>query len=257
MTIENGPALPTSAAEPKPNSFGRIVGVLTAPTSTFEAIARRPDVLVPLVVLMIFSLLANVLIARNIDFNSITRQAIEDSQSGSSQQMTAEQMDRAVRFGGAIAKAMTYAAPVLQLIVLAAIAGLLLIAFRMFGGEGDYRQAFSIATYSWYPLVINGVIAMIVLLSRKSISVADLRSPVRSNLGFLVDMKTHPFGSAILSSLDVFSFWSIALLIIGFAAMSRLSKGKAAAIVLTYWILYIGVFKMTGAALQTMRMKAS
>lgn len=258
MTVGNGPVTAaTSAAEPKPNPFQRIMGVLMAPTSTFESIAKRPDVVVPLLVLVVFSLLANVLIARNVDFTSITRQAIEDSQSGSSRQMPPEQMERAVRFGSAIAKATTYAAPVLQLIVLAAMAGLLLIGFRMFGGEGDYKQAFSITTYSWYPLVINGLIATIVLLTRKSISVADLRSPVKSNLGFLVDMKTHPFAAAILSSLDVFTFWTLVLLIIGFAAMSRLSKGKTAAIVLTYWVLYVGIFKMTGAALQAMRMKAS
>jgi hypothetical protein len=242
-------------AEPKPNPFQRIIGVLTAPVPTFDSIAKRPDVLVPLIILIVFSIVANVLIARNVDFASITRQAIEDSQS-STQQMTSEQMDRAVRFGSAIAKAMTYAGPILQIIVLAVIAGLMLISFRMFGGEGDYKQAFSITVYSWYPLTIFGIISMIVLLSRKSISVIDLGNPVRSNLGFLANMKTQPFAYAILSSLDVFSFWTMALMVIGYAAMSRMSKGKAAAVVITYWVLYVGIFKMIGAALSSMRAKA-
>lgn len=242
-------------AEPKPNPFQRIIGVLTAPVPTFDSIAKRPDVLVPLIVLIVFSIVANVLIARNIDFTSITRQAIEDTQS-STQQMTSEQMERAVRFGSAIAKAMTYAGPILQIVVLAVVAGLMLIGLRMFGGEGDYKQAFSITVYSWYPLTIFGMISMIVLLSRKSISVIDLANPVRSNLAFLANFKTQPFAHAILSSLDVFSFWTMALMVIGYAAMSRMSKGKTAAIVITYWVLYIGIFKMIGAALRSMRAKA-
>src|SRR5512140_1423214 len=149
MTIDSEPlAAPPRADEPKPNGFQRIVGVFMTPTSTFESIAKRPDIVVPLLVLMVFSLVANILIARNVDFTTITRQAIEDSQSRSSQPLTAEQMDRGVRFGAAIAKATTYAAPVVQIIVLSIVAGLFLIGFRMFGGEGDFKQSFSIATYS-------------------------------------------------------------------------------------------------------------
>lgn len=257
VAVEPGTVAGTAGAPigPKPNPFQRIIGVLTAPVTAFDSIAKRPDVLVPLIIIVVFTIVANVLIARNVDFASITRQAIEDSQS-STQQMSAEQMERGVRFGAAIAKAMTYAAPILQIIVLAVIAGLMLIGFRMFGGEGDYKQAFSITVYSWYPMAIFGIISMIVLLTRKSISVVDLANPVRSNLGFLANIKTQPFAYAMLSSLDVFSFWTMALMIIGYSAMSRMSKEKVAAVVITYWVLYIGVFKMIGAALSSMGKKA-
>ena len=51
---------------------------------------------------------------------------------------------------------------------------------------------------------------------------------IKTNPGFLVDMKTHPMLFALLSSLDVFTIWTVVLLIIGFAALSRASKAKAA-----------------------------
>lgn len=255
MTIETEPATAPVVPEPKPNGFQRIVGVLTAPTSTFERIAARPDVLVPLLVVLLFSIVTNVMLAQHIDFGAITRQAIEDSQRPG-QQMTAEQMDRAVRFGGAIAKAMTYAGPVISLIVLAVIAGLMLIGFRMFGGEGDFKQAFSITVYSWFPMILFGIVSLVVLMSRKSVSAMDLRNPVMSNLGFLADPMKKPFAFAILSSIDVFSIWTMVLMVIGFTFMSRMSRGKTAAVVVTYWVLYIGIFKMIGAAFQAMRAKS-
>ena len=53
-------------------------------------------------------------------------------------------------------------------------------------------QAFSVATYGWYPRLIKGVISVIVLMNRKSITIWDLQNPVRSNLGFLFDPRTKP-----------------------------------------------------------------
>jgi hypothetical protein len=242
-----------TAAETKVNSFQRITGVLFSPAETFESIASRPDILIPLLILMAISLTANILIAQHVDFGSITRDAIEQSSNAS--KMTPDQVERGVRFGAAIAKATTYAAPVLQIIVLSIVAGMFLLSFRMFGGEGDYKQAFSILVYGWYPLLVQAIIATVVLMNRKELTAWELSNPIRSNLAFLVDRKVQPFAAALLGSLDIFTIWSVVLFIIGYAAMSKMSRSKSATIVIALWVLYVGIFKMGGAALQAMRMK--
>lgn len=254
MTENIEPVVPQAPpAEPKPNPFERITGVFFSPVETFNSIAKRPDILVPLLILIVISLAANILVAQRINFASITREAIE--QTPNAGQMSAEQIDRAVRFGSAIAKVTTYAAPALQLIVLALVAGIFLMCFRMFGGEGNYKQAFSVLVYGWYPLLLQAIIATAVLMSRHGITAGDLRNPIRSNLAFLADPKTQPFATALLGSLDIFTIWALVLFIIGYAAMSKFSKGKSAAVVISLWVLYVGVFKLTAAALQAMRMK--
>ncbi len=254
MTMDVEPVAPKpNAPETRANPFQRIAGVFFSPGETFDSIALRPDILAPLLILIVISLAANLLIAQHIDFTVITRDAIEQSPNAS--QMTPAQIERGVRFGAAIAKATTYAAPVLQLIVLAIVSGIFLISFRMFGGEGDYKQSFSILVYGWYPLLVQAIIATVVLMNRKELTAWDLSNPVRSNLAFLVDRKVQPFAAALLGSLDVFTIWSVVLFIIGYAAMSKLSKSKSAAIVIALWVLYIGIFKLTGAAFQVMRMK--
>jgi hypothetical protein len=66
---------------------------------------------------------------------------------------------------------------------------------------------------------------------------------VASNLGAfgLIDEKAHAFLASILTSIDVFSAWTIALLSIGFASVSdrKLSAQKAAAAVLALWAVYV------------------
>ena len=250
---ETSPASPPPAAGPaeKTNSFQRIVGVLFAPTSTFESIARRPDIAVPLAVFAIVSLIAGVVTARVVDFNAMAREAMEAAGS----QMSPEQLERMTRFSAAMMRGTAYASPLVVLLVLAISAGLLLIGFRLMGGEGDFKTAFSITTYAWYPRLIKSVLALIVIVSKKSFSIYDLQDPIRSNPAFLFNPKTQPVMFALATSLDVFTIWSIVLLVIGFAAMSRLPRVRSAVIVIILWVVGI-VLSLIGPAMQAMRMKS-
>ena len=64
---------------------------------------------------------------------------------------------------------------------------------------------------------------------------------VVSNLGPLVDAKTHPVLNTLLSSVDLFSIWTVVLLSMGFAAMSekKITAGQAAVPIVILWILWI------------------
>jgi hypothetical protein len=44
---------------------------------------------------------------------------------------------------------------------------------------------------------------------------------------------------ALFSSFDIFSLWAIALLVIGFAAAARISKGTTAGGVIGMWLVYV------------------
>jgi hypothetical protein len=67
-------------------------------------------------------------------------------------------------------------------------------------------------------------------------------------------MKAQPILFALLTSLDVFMLWTIILLTIGFSKVSRLSKGKSAAIIVSLWIVTVAI-KLGFAALGAARMK--
>jgi hypothetical protein len=237
MTIgqDNALAAPVPDAEPKPNSFQRIIGVLFSPDATFASIARRPDWVVPLAILMFVGLIGGIAVAQRVDFNTVARDAMEANPQTA--KLPPDRVDKMVHFTAGTMKVGAYASPVIATLALMIVSGAILIGCRMFGGEGDFKQAFSASTYAWYPRVIKGILAAIVLLSKKGITVWDLQNPVRSNLGFLFDPKTQPVQFALGSSLDIFAIWSVILLVIGFAAVSRLSKARSAAVVVTLWIV--------------------
>jgi hypothetical protein len=250
MTTGQDNALASPDPGPKPNPMQRVIGVIFSPDATFASIAKRPDWVLPLVLLLITSLVAGFIIAQHVDFGSAARASMEQNKNA-----TPEQIDKAVKIAGAIGKVFTYLSPVLSLIGLLIIAGVLLLAFRLFGGEGDFKQAFSVTCYASIPSIIKSVVTLIILVARGGIiPVEVLATLVRSNLGFLADMKTSPMAFALYSSFDIFSVWFLILMIIGFAYVSRLSKAKSAGIIISLWIVVL-LLKLIGPALQAMRAK--
>lgn len=245
---DNAIGTPVPDPGPKPNSFQRIIGVLFSPDATFASIARRPDWVLPLVLLLISSLAVGIVIAQHVDFGAAAREAMEQNKN-----MSQEQLDRGVKMAGSIGKVTTYLSPVLSLIGLLIIAGVLLLAFRLFGGEGDFKQAFSVVCYASIPSIIKGLLMLIIIVAKGGIIPAQgLATLVRTNLGFLVDYKANPMGFALLSSFDIFSIWYLALLIIGFAYVSRLSRVKSAVIIISLWIVVL-LIKLIGPAMQSLR----
>jgi hypothetical protein len=243
------PTAPVPPA-PRPNPFQRIIGVFISPGETFASIARQPDWVVAVLVIVVISLAAGVLIAQRVDFNTLAREAMEMNPQAAS--MPADRMETSVRFTAGLMKVSTYLSPFLSVLVLLIVSAVLLLVFRLFGGEGTFLQAFSTTTYAWYPRVVKGVLAAVVILSRNSLSIFDLQNPLMSNLGFLFDPKTQPLHFALASSLDIFSIWSLILLIIGFSQVSRLSRAKSAAIVIGLWVV-ANMFALIGPAMQTLR----
>ena len=246
--IATPPAVPP-AVPPAPgkSAWERLAGVFFSPVETFEDIARRPDLLMPLAIIVIISIISTAMLVPKMDFESATRDAIQQS----GQKMSEQDLDRAVRMGSGIGKTMAYFSPVFSIIILAIIAGVLLLAFRLLGGDGNFKQAFSASAWSWMPYLVSGIITTIVLATRRTVDPQEIPTLIKSNLGFLSDPRENPVAFTLLSSLDVFSIWSLVLLILGFAALSRFSRGKAAAIVVTLWIVQLLVragFAALGAA---------
>jgi hypothetical protein len=245
---EASPAAPIPVE--KVNPFQRIIGVFFSPTETFQSIARKPDWVVPLLVLCVISLVSAWLISTRVDFGDLARQAMEMNPRFN--EIPADRQASIMKFTEGTMKVTTYTSPILSIIGLLIIAGALLLGVRMMGGEGNFAQAFSVAIYGWYPRLLKGVISVIVLLNRKAITIWDLQNPVRSNLGFLFDPKTKPVAFAFAASFDIFALWSLALYVIGYAAISRLSRGKTAAVVIILWLLIV-LLTLIGPAMQSIK----
>ena len=249
-TAEPYPPAPPPVDLPAKNSFQRIAGVLFAPADTFRDIARKPDILIPLAILVILGFISAAILVPRMDFDAMMQEQM--AQSG--RQMSDADMERAAKMGAAFGKVMAFASPILGVIVWAIIAGVLLLAHRLFGGEGDFKQAFSTTMYAWIPQAISAIVLTIVAAAKGEVNPATMQTLVKSSPAFLVEMTEHPILFSLLSSLDIFTIWTLILLIIGFSTLSRVSRGKSAAIVISLWLMTV-VVKLGFAALGASRMK--
>jgi hypothetical protein len=249
MTVTE--VVPPSAAEPeKPNTLQRILGVLFSPEPTFESIVQRPNILGPLLVFVVIAILSSVAVAVKVDFNALAREAIEANPN-----IPADRVESSVSMTKGIMKVSMYASPLLIVLMLVITAAVCLLAFRMFGGEGNFNIALSVTVYAWFPRLIRGILGAIVMLTKSSMSIYDLQNPVMSNLAFLFDPKTQPVQYTLGSAIDIFNIWSLVLLIIGMASMSKLSKARSAAIVIVLWVI-VNLFSLIGPAMQAKRLNS-
>jgi hypothetical protein len=257
MTIESAgsaPAQPVAPAAPGKSTFQRMVGVFFAPDETFGDIARRPDVLWPLIILTIIGFVSTALVMPRLDMDALVAQQTEMMQK-QNPNMSDSDIERMGRITKASAKIMGWISPIFVIVGYLLIALVLWGAFRLMGGDGDFKQSLSTTLYAYVPrMILGGIIATAVIVMRGSVDPSQMATVVKTNPAFLVDMKEQPLLFSLLSSFDLFVFWTLFLLTVGFSKVARVSKAKAAMIIVTLWLVTV-VVKVGFAAIGAAQMK--
>jgi hypothetical protein len=221
-----------------------MTGALIAPVSTFQEIARKPDWIAVVIVLIVLSIISTVIVMPKLDIEATMREQLGE------RQMTQEQIDEAIEIGKAMQKFTAPIAVISMPIVLVIMSGLLLLAFRVMGGDVGFLQALSITAYGWLPQGLKGLIIAILISMREKVTQAEVESILKSNLGFLADPVESRMSWAVLSSIDVFNVWTIVLLGIGFAFAAKWSRPKATVLIAVLYGVIV-LFKIGMAALQS------
>lgn len=239
---------PTAAADPGP---GSLFAVLYAPVKTFMGLAARPRILLPLLFLIVLSGISGAVLISKIDPDEQRSQMREQFEK---QGMAGAQLEESVqRASGFMAKfGLVFAlfGSVIVAVFAVLFGALLLGGLKLSGAsELSFRQALSITVHAWMPVGVVSLLSIPVALGRQTISMAEAQSGniLMSNLGFLANEQTSNVMRALLSSVDVFSFWTLALTTIGGAVMGRVSRGAALTVALVLWIL--GVLLRVGGAM--------
>lgn len=257
MTVSDS-TLPAPAPATK-NSFQRIAGVFFSPAETFADIARKPDILVPLLLILVLGFVSTFMALPKLDWDGMIDMQM-DTMKRQNPNLGADDLERTegiMKKMLPFTKAMVAIGPVLLIIGYLIIALVIWGACRLMGGSGDFKQAFSATLYAHFPRVILMIIGTIVVMMKGSVNPMLMQTVVKSSVAGLanIDMMKQPVLFALLGSLEIFQIWTIVLLIIGFSALSKLSKAKTAAIILTLWVVTV-VAKVGFAALGAMRMKS-
>jgi hypothetical protein len=220
---------------------GRIIGALVAPVKTFESLAQKPSWVLALVVTLLCAIGVSAVVVNHTDFAGSIRQQMEKQATRSGQSLSAEEMDSRVAMGQKFATVAALAGPPIWIpLSFLLMAVVFWLGLRMLGGEFRYSLSFAVCLHALLPSLLLGLLTIPVALGRSTITVDELRRGiVTSSAAAFAPDGASPMVVALLSSLDLFSFWSLALLVIGYRAASKARAGAVAGVVIGIWILYV------------------
>lgn len=233
---------PVAAVEaPEPSSaIGRMFGALFSPLKTFESIAQRPTWLPPVILACLLALVVVALFSHRVGWRSYLDKQVANS--SRFQQLSAEQQQRTMeaqlKWTPRVAYAEVIIAPFAGALMLA---GIFLGVLNGLGGTRfNFKTSLGIVSYSWMPNVISGLLGIVVLLVKDPATI-DLQNLVASNAGAFLADNSPKWLVAMLTPVDLFSFWVMILLGIGYsaAAPKKLSFMKAFSWIFSLWVVYV------------------
>jgi hypothetical protein len=145
--------------------------------------------------------------------------------------------ERAALVGG-VAKGLL----LMPLLVLA-FAALLKFAGWLLATSLTYVRALSVAVLSLMPMALYNVIFALSALRQQGLREGARETLVPTNLAlFFPDV--GPKLSKLLSTVDFFNLWGVALLGLGFAAASGMRRSRALILALVLYAMFEGVFRI-------------
>jgi hypothetical protein len=227
-------------AQPSLSPVARIIGVFFSPKSTFQDIVRKPSWMLPILLTTILSILVSVAINQRINWREFMSQQIEKSPRAA--QMSAEQKQQQIEGGAKFTPPFTYAIGVLGPIVITLIFTLVMWgAYSLLGGAStNFTTAFSITAHAFLTGLVSSPL-FILILYLKPYGTADLDNPVAANLAAFLPDESAKWLVALCKSIDLFTFWTLILLAIGFSAVNpkKLKGAKPFTIAFSVWAVFV------------------
>ncbi len=247
---ENGATADAKIEETSQMSFfQRLIGIYFEPVKTFQDIGRKASFLGIFIVISIVQMGSGYTLMTRMDRETLIRKSMESFPIKMSEEMINQAVQRDLAQPQTLLRqSFSLAAyPAVILIVSLIIAAVFLVLFIIMGTRTTFKKSLAVTFWGTAPVQILLYLLSIVFMFVKSSDTleVDPRDNVASNLGAIlgsvVNSKSQPALYSFLSSIDLFSFWMIALLAIGFAATSegRITTKKAATGVIVLWAAWV------------------
>jgi hypothetical protein len=218
------------------------VNTILSPAAAMDTLVHRPRALPAVLALTILSLGPAVLAYQRGVLQARTQAHL--TRDPLFQRLSPQQRQEALAQSGRLEP---YA--VLVGAVVSPAAGLLATSALFFAAAGwlragvRFRTMFAVVSHAWLPVAIQGLVGIPILLAKDPAEVEFDNLLPLSNLGFLFSPADQPRLYQAASSLDLFSFWVIALLTVGVARVTQRTWAQTLPLVLAPWLFYVGIFK--------------
>jgi hypothetical protein len=244
MTPESNPmSIPSEATPAAENKgfFSRLSGVYFTPGETFAGFKLDKTLFVPIILpillVMAIGAYSNYIVTERIGYENILRKTLEPMKEAG--WMNQEAYDKAIQQATnrtPVQKTLGLISPFLVggIIVLVA-AGIFQLFCLVMGVETRFKSLLSVTAYTFLAIGLVNVVLLTIIIYLKDPDDIELYNPIGSNLGAVLSMVgagLPKFITAFANWIDIFGIWRIALLAIGYAAVSRKLKTSTAAVFL-------------------------
>ena len=220
--------------------FQNLIDVYLSPREAFTRIVRNPSFLLPLAGYILLVLGFTGIWMNRMDAREFMKVQLEES--GQWDKIPAEQREAILERAPGQMKIFGWIGPVVATpVILLLTAAVLLFIYRFFySSEVVFKQAFSIVTWTFFAVALVTTPLLLLVFQLKGDWNVNPQEAIQANLGLLLDKSeaAKPLW-ALLSSIDVFSMWTVFLLAVGFAVASRKTTGSALWGVAIPWILIV------------------
>ena len=235
---------PTAPPGARLSALQRLWMMFTSPGEVFTDIAVKPTWVLLMVILVVLGVAAQVVIAPHIDTEASIRARLADR----ADELTDEQIEGMVEQGEKFAKFGPIVGLIVAPIAWALMAAVFLVMLKIVGSDIDYQRSLSATLHAYWPPTQVALVLMGILVQRVGkVPQDELANVVKANLGAFMSPDTPAWLTSAASSISIFNIWTVILLIIGFGAVGRISRGKAVVAALVPWVLWIGSKAVLGA----------
>lgn len=232
--------VPAPEAQAAVSPFGRVIGIFFSPKPTFEDMVRKPSWVLPVALSTVLSLLVSFAINQRVNWRDFINQQIEKSPQAA--QLSAEQKQQRIEAGAKFAPISTYVFGALGPVLVALLVCLVMWgAYSLLGGiSTNFGTAFGITTHAFLTGLVSSPL-LILILYLKPYGTADLDNPLSANLAAFLPDDSAKWLVALTKPFDIFVFWTLILLALGFAAVNpkKLKGGKSYIIAFSVWAFYV------------------
>ena len=224
-------------------SIGLFFKVLWSPGEAMFLLSKNPRVLAPMLFLSVFSLAAGSAGLMKVDFPELYMRMITRSSQGS--RLTDEQKAQMQQtLNRPLVRASFFASTALTpLGTIVLVTGVYFLLFTIIGRDGGFKAYLSITAFAFLPIIFSQLAALVRAYTVPSnfLMLDELGS--LSAAVFLDRDSVSPVLFTAANSFDLISIWSLILLVIGYGCVTRksLSKGTRAAVVVSVFLLYVGI----------------
>lgn len=238
---DTAPTAPLPEAAGSLSPVGAIVGTFSKPSETFGRLVARPTWWLPFLATVILTSALFVVSMPKLDWDRTVREAMEKRAAKTGQTLPPEVVNRQIEQSKKMTGVFLGFALAFTVVGFFLVGLVLWGAARAMGAEARYASLLAIWAHASLPNLVVGLVAIPLLLSLPDGSATQtaLQGILRSSFGAFLPDDASAVLRAVLGSLDVFSFATLVLLILGFRKLPGLSKGAATATPVVLWLVWV------------------